>query len=376
MRADVPRWFVRGTALAFGVALAAGIIYVLLAASGVVVLVFVALLLASGLEPLVDRVRTRTPLARGATLLFVYAGIFVIIAALVLLILPSAINQFNELGPRLQPLLDDAREWAATLQPEAVSQGLIALIDTLQEAVVPTDPQAPNPDQLIELGLTFAEAVISVVAVLTMIYFWLTERARLQRFVLALVPADRRAGARDAWNQMEGRLGSWVRGQLIIMGSVGIATTIAYFLIGLEGALLLGLLAALFEVIPLVGPALGAVPALIVAAITGDVQTVLLVALVYFVIQLVEGNFLIPVVMHNTIGVPPFLVFVSILVGAAVAGIPGALLSVPLVAAVLVVLERMQARESTVPISPEKPPPEELQELADLIEDKPTPASS
>jgi len=370
VRTDVFRWFARGAALAFGAALVVAIIYVALAASSVIVLVFIALLLASGLEPLVDRVRTRTPLARGATLLFLYAGIFIILASLLLLIVPSAINQFNDLGTRVQPLLADARAWAATLQPEAVSQAVIALIDTLQKTLAADEITAPDPDQLIQIGLTFAEAVISIVAVLTMIYFWLTERARMQRFALALLPADRRAGTRDAWNQVELRLGAWVRGQLIIMGSVGVATSIAYFLIGLEGALLLGLIAALFEVIPLVGPLLGAIPALAVAATTGDVQTVLLVAAVYFVIQVLEGNVLIPKVMHNTIGVPPFLVFVSILVGAAVAGIPGALLSVPVVAALLVMLERLQARESPVPISPEKPPPEDV---AELVEDEPAP---
>jgi predicted PurR-regulated permease PerM len=188
-----------------------------------------------------------------------------------------------------------------------------------------------------------------------MVYFWLTERARLQRFFLALLPADKRAGAREAWNEMELRLGAWVRGQLILMGSVGAATTVAYFLIGLEGPLLLGLIAALAEAIPLVGPALGAVPALIVAAMTGRIEVVLLVAVVYVVIQIVEGNILVPVVMHNTIGVPPFLVVVSILAGAAIAGVPGALLSVPVAAALLVVVERLQARRETVPLSPAQP---------------------
>jgi predicted PurR-regulated permease PerM len=204
------------------------------------------------------------------------------------------------------------------------------------------------------------------VSVLVMVYFWLTERARLQRFTLALVPADRRGGTREAWNQIELRLGGWVRGQLILMGFVGLATTIAYFLIGLDGPLLLGVLAALCEAIPLVGPAIGAVPALAVAALTGNVETVILVAAVYFVIQLVEGNILVPLVMHNTIGVPPFLVFVSILGGGVIAGIPGALISVPLVASLLVIVERLQARDSPVPLSPQPPPPE----VADLVGDE------
>ena len=109
------------------------------------------------------------------------------------------------------------------------------------------------------------------------------------------------------------------------------------------------------EVIPLVGPALGAVPALVVAALTGRIEVVILVAVVYFVIQVVEGNILVPLVMHNAIGIPPFLVFISILAGAAIAGIPGALIAVPLMAALLVIVERLQARTDTVPLSPSAP---------------------
>jgi len=362
MRAEAFRWFVRGTGMALGVALAVAIVYGLVIGAKVVVLVFIALLLASGLEPLIDRVRAHSRLGRGVTLLLVYAVFFLGMAALVLLIVPGAINQFNDLGTRLTPLLDGAREWARSIVPRALSTSLVGLINTIRRALAPSAPTGPDPDELIALGVTFAEVVVSVVSVMALVYFWLTERAYLQRFALALLPADRRAGAREAWNEIELRLGSWVRGQLILMLTIGVATTIAYFLIGLEGALLLGLIAALAELIPLIGPALGAVPALLVAAMTGNIETVLIVAVVYFIIQTVEGNVLVPLVMHNTIGVPPFIVFASILAGAAIAGIPGALLSVPLAAALLVVVERLQARDQPVPLS-NKAPPEEVAEL-------------
>jgi predicted PurR-regulated permease PerM len=355
VRAEAFRWFVRGVGLAFGVALTVALVYGLLQSARVLVLVFLALLLASGLEPLIDRVRARSSLGRGATLLLVYAGFFALVAVVALLVIPGAVTQFGELGERISPLFANAREWAQTVEPRALSVSLVGLVDTLQRVLVPTGTSAPEPDQLIALGLTFAEIVISTIAVLTMVYFWLTERARLQRFFLALLPADKRGGAREAWNEMELRLGGWVRGQLILMGSVGVATTIAYFLIGLEGPLLLGLIAALAEAIPLVGPALGAVPALIVAAMTGRIEVVILVAVVYVVIQIVEGNILVPVVMRNTIGVPPFLVVISILAGAAIAGIAGALLSVPLIAALLVIVERLQARTETIPLAPVEP---------------------
>ncbi|MEA2678098.1 MAG: hypothetical protein QOJ81_2239 [Chloroflexota bacterium] len=356
MRADAYRWFVMGAALTFGVALAAIVLYGMLFAAKVLVLVFIAVLLASGLEPLVHGVRTRSPLGRGATLLAVYAAFFGAVAGLALLVIPSAVTQLGEFGTRVTPLLDSTRDWARTIEPHALSVSLVGLVDTVQRVLVPATSSAPEPDQLIALGLTFAEIVISVLAVLSLVYFWLTERARLQRFALALLPAERRAGARMAWNEMELRLGGWVRGQLILMGSVGVATTIAYFLIGLDGALILGLIAGLAEAIPLIGPALGAVPALLVAAITGRIEVVILVAVVYVVIQIVEGNVLMPLVMRNTIGVPPFLVFVSILAGAAIAGVPGAFISVPLVAVLLVMVERLQARSETIPLSPAAPP--------------------
>ena len=346
---------VRGAALALGAALAVAVVYGLVLGARALVLVFIALLLASGLEPLIRRVRTHSPLGRGATLLLVYAGFFVIVASIVLLIVPSAVNQLNELGARLGPILADTREWARTIEPRFLSVSLVGLLTTFQRVLVPSAGDAPEPEQLIALGLTFAEIVISVISVLALVYFWLTERAHLQRFALAMLPATRREAAREAWNEIEDRLGAWVRGQLILMGSVGLATTVAYFLIGLDGPVLLGLIAGLAEAIPLIGPALGAVPALIVAALTGNIETVLLVALVYFAIQVIEGNVLVPLVMHNTIGIPPFIVFASILVGAAIAGIAGALIAVPLAAALLVIAERLQARTETIPLSTSSP---------------------
>lgn len=350
MRSEAFQWLVRGVGFALGVALVALILAGVGLAGRVVVLVFIALLLAAGIEPVVDWVRARSRVGRGATVLLVYAAFFVTVVALVLLVLPGAVAQFNDLGTRLAPILANARDWAAGIEPRALSASLGAIIDALHEALNPSSGTPPDPDAVIEVGITVADLAISLASVLAMVFFWLTERARLQRFALALLPADRRAGLREAWNEIELRLGSWVRGQLILMGSMGLMTGVAYFLIGLEGALLLAVIAALTEAIPIVGPLLGAVPALVVAAMTGRVEIVLIVALVYIAIQIIESNVLLPLVMRNTIGIPPFLVIVSILAGAAIGGIVGALMAVPVAAALLVVLERLQARDATVNI--------------------------
>ena len=135
------------------------------------------------------------------------------------------------------------------------------------------------------------------------------------------------------------------------MGTMGVATGIAYTLLGLPGALLLGLIAALTEAIPIVGPLLGAIPAVLVAA-TVSPELAVVVAGVYVVIQLIEGSVLVPIVMRNTIGISPLLVLVSLLVGAAVGGFVGAFLAVPIAASIEIVLSRLQARETPVAQDP------------------------
>ena len=190
--------------------------------------------------------------------------------------------------------------------------------------------------------------LVSLVTLLAVVFFWLLEHARLQRFTLAFLPSERRGGAREAWNEIENRLGLWVRGQLILMGTMGVATGLTYTLLGLPSPMLLALIAAVMEAVPLVGPLLGAIPAILVAA-TVSPELALAVAGIYLVIQLVEGNVLVPLVMRNTIGLSPFLVIVSLLIGGGAGGIVGALLAVPIAAAMLAVLERLQARD--VPIA-------------------------
>jgi predicted PurR-regulated permease PerM len=342
---------VRGLGFALGALVVLTIAMAFASAAKVGVLIFVALVLASGLEPSTEFLRNRLPIGRGASVLVVYAAFFIGVVGILVLIVPAAIGQLNLVGTRLGPVLASARTWADTVQPQFLGASISALIEALQRMTTNSSAE-PNASDVLAFGVTVAEAAISTVSVLALVYFWLTGRARFQRFVLALFPEWRRAGAREAWNDIEGRLGSWVRAQVILMGAMGVMTTIAYAVIGLEGALLLGVLAALAEAIPLIGPALGVLPALGVAAMTGDLSKVAIVAVVYVVIQVFEGNVLVPMVMRRTMNVPPFLVVAGILVGAAVGGLVGALLAMPAVAALLAVMERMQARDSIVQAEP------------------------
>jgi predicted PurR-regulated permease PerM len=340
----------RGAGMAVGVVCVAAIVLVGVAARNVLILMLIAVILAAGLQPFIAWLRGHLPIGRGPTILLVYGLFLAVVVGMALVVVPAALAQFDRTVASLPPFFDRAREWAATLRPPGLSRTVASLVDAAARSIRPPDP-TPSTGQVVQVGLTLAEVVTTVLTLLTVVYFWLTEHARLQRYVLAFVAQPRRRRARDVWNAAETRLGMWVRGELILMSSIGVATGVAYTLLGLPSALLLGLLAALAEAIPIVGPLLGAIPAVLVAG-TISPDLALAVAGVYLVLQLIEGNVLVPLVMRNTTGISPFLVIISILIGGAVGGFVGALLAVPISAAGEVLIEGLQAREVPVAQDP------------------------
>jgi predicted PurR-regulated permease PerM len=346
--ASFGRSIVRGAGLAIGVAIVAAVILVGYAAIHVLLLVFIAVILASGLSPIVDGLRGRLPIGRSATILIVYGLFLAVVVGLAFVIVPAAMAQLQHVQASLPPLFEQTRQWASTLRPATLSQTIVSLLDTAERTV---SAPAPAPGQLLEVGMTVAQGVMALLTLFTVVFFWMTERARLQRYVLAFIPRERRKGAHLGWNAAEHRLGRWVRGQLILMSTIGIGTGIAYTLLGVPASLLLGLFAALAEAIPIVGPLIGAIPAVLVAA-TVSPQLALVVAGVYLVLQIIEGNVLVPIVMRNTIGISPFLVIISVLIGGAAGGFAGALLAVPIAAVGEIVVEGLQARRVPVAQDP------------------------
>lgn len=348
MRHLVVAWAARGAGLAIGAG--AVLLLALLAAAAlkVLALAFIAILLAAALEPMVGAIRARFHTPRSAAILLVYAGFFALVAAFSVLILPAAIGQAQATVTRLPGFLDQVEAWASDLRPEPAGRTVLSLVDAARDAIRPA--VTPRPNEVVQAGLTLADVLGSMGAMLALVFFWLMGHARFQRYVLSFVAHERRAGVRDTWNEIEGRLGLWLRGQLIVMATVGLMAGVAYVVLGVPSALLLALIAALLEAVPMVGPILGAIPALLAAATVspGLVVGVLIAATI---VQLIENNILVPIIMRNTIGLSPFVVTITLLFGAAVGGIFGALLAVPIAAVLEVIGAHLQDRR--VPVAQE-----------------------
>ena len=373
MRTETISWAVRGAGLAIGVGTVVLLAFLAGAARDILLLVFLAILLGAALEPLVGQIRGRTGIGRGLSILIVYATFLVAVVGVAVFLVPAALVQLGGAFERLPEFLDRVRAWSSNLRPEALSDGVGALINAVEAPFRPGQP--PDPDGIVGVSLAVGHVAAALVTLLALVFFWLTERSRLQRYALAFMPEARRAGIRDAWNEVESRLGMWVRGQLVLMATIGIATGVAYSVLGLPGALLLALIAALTEVIPIVGPLIGVIPALLVAT-TISPETAIFTIGVYLLIHAVEGNVLVPIVMRNTVGLSPFLVLVSLLIGGAAGGILGAIVAVPIVAGLTVILDRLQDRQTPVQVDPaaERVPEEDVRhELERRSPDSPAP---
>lgn len=349
MRTETVSWVARGAGLAVGVGAVLLLAGLFVSARDVVLLVFIAVLLGAALEPVVGWIRSRSGLSRGPAILIVYAIFLAMVVGIAVFIVPAALVQLTAALDRLPAFVEQIRAWSSTLRPDSLAQGLGALLDAAEAPFARSGP--PDPKSVVDVSIVVGAAAAALVTLLFLVFFWLTERPRLQRYALAFLPPERRAGTRDAWNEVESKLGAWARGQLVLMASIGVATGIAYSMIGLPAAVLLALVAALAEVIPIVGPFIGAVPAVLIAT-TVSPQTALITMGVYLLLQIVEGNVLVPLVMRNSVGLSPFLVLLSLLIGSAAGGILGAVVSVPIVAALTVVLHRLQDRETPVLIDP------------------------
>jgi predicted PurR-regulated permease PerM len=298
-------------------------------------LFLVAVLLATAIEPLVLRLR-RGPFSRGQGILIVYTAIMLVLAGVLAVTIPVLLAEAGSFSQTYPLALERVRGLVYGVDPQVLGPAAEQAV----AKAAPSGEPADTGETALTVGVTVAEAAFAAVTVFMVAYYWLTERVEIKRAFLSVFPRARRVVIGTIWNEIEQVMGAWMRGQLLLMLFIGGACAIGYTLLGLRYALLLALIAGLLEVVPIVGPYLGAIPAILVA-LTQDVQTAVYVGLFTLVIQLVEGNVLVPRVMAQTVGVSSLTVVLGLLVGAALGGIPGALVAVPVAAAAQVLVKHL-----------------------------------
>jgi predicted PurR-regulated permease PerM len=303
-----------------------------------VISVLIAFIFASAISPLVTRLNRRLPLASSIGL--VYLGLIAVVAALLAIIITPLAQQTGTLISTAPDLLGAAQTRLAELQDRFDLPGDL-LTPNLQGYYGDLAQRAPAlAAGVLNITVGFFTGLAGMLVVLVLAFYWLLERRDVEGTWLSLVPARHRGEAREIIEEIEGKLGAYVRGQLILALIVGILSFAGLLILRVPYSLVLALIGGVGEMIPLIGPFVGAVPAVIIAFATTSPQTAIFVAILYFGIQQTENNLLVPKVMHRSVGLSPMTVLLAVLAGGTLLGIIGALLAVPTASAAQVILKR------------------------------------
>ncbi|GAB4538724.1 MAG: AI-2E family transporter [Anaerolineales bacterium] len=327
---------------------------VLYAREGVKALV-VAAFVAYVINPAVVLLTRNTRLTRPAAVNVVY------FSALILLVgLPSTLTPifFEEIKIIAQDILTLSREISATLsKPIAVGgmrfefqqmgEGIAHLQDTLLK---------PLPEQALQLLETTSVSILWFLVVLVGVYAFLSEWPRIRSALITFGPPESHEEMRELYKRVRRVWMSYLRGQIVLMFIVGVAFTIAWFIVGIPGALVLGVIAGLFTLVPDVGPFVAAAMAVGVALLEGSNWIPLsnfwvagIVALVYFVLINIKNFLLRPYIMGRSVHMNEAVIFISIIIATILEGIMGALLIVPLLASVVVIFDYLRRRVMGLP---------------------------
>lgn len=282
-------------------------------------------------------------------LLLVYLALLTLFGLFLLLIVPMLAGQVSSVVDKLpqhytelrQGLIDSNNRF---IQRLALGLPLTVRFSLSSVAAPPTENAALaaiGPALQVFSGL--AKGLFVIVAILVLAYYWVQEGELLIRRAILVLPAERREPTRVLYGELEGKVSGYFRGQAILCLAVGLLVLIGYLIIGLPYAVGLALIMVVCEAIPMIGPLLGAIPAMIVA-LTLAPDKILATALVIFVAQMSENHLLVPRIMDRSVGVNPIITILGIAAFGALFGFAGALLAVPLSAMVQIIVARAMFR--------------------------------
>jgi predicted PurR-regulated permease PerM len=310
-------------------------------AAGVLFLFFAAVIIAEGIRPLVARLR-RAGLPRALAVGLVYLAFFLLLALLAWLLIQPLLAQATAFISALPTYITQAQDLIGRIQRFVGDNPQLAQGVQLLEQQIGSFLQQWVPF-ILRLPLTLGDLVFTVVVVLAMAFFWLTAIDGLRPFLLDLLPPRAAPSAEAVLDEISVKLGGYLRGVVTNMLVIGILTGLGLWILGVPYPALLGILAGLTEVIPFLGPWIsGSVAILVALVVVGPLKAVEVVAL-FFIIQNVEGNTLVPLVMQRSVDLNPLVVIVGVLLGGAIFGLAGSILSVPLAAVIQVLIVRVLA---------------------------------
>lgn len=296
----------------------------------IVIVLLLALVLASAMEPMVEYLHSKK-IPRFVSVLGAYVIVIGFIGLMIALLSPLVIDQAKLLSENLP-------RYAVELQAKYPSLNLLfggADLSTIAQKILSTSGTSSG---IFDRTLGLFNGLVALVTVLVFSFYLVAADKGMKQFVGDLVPTKYQTVIVNLIAKIQRKMGLWVVGQCILSLFIFGLTYIGLTLLGVEYALVLAIIAGLLEIVPYVGPFVAAIPAVFFALIQSP-PLVIGVIFLYVIIQKTEGYILVPKVMEKTVGTSPLVVLLSLLIGYKLAGVLGILLAVPLAGAITVIIK-------------------------------------
>lgn len=309
-------------------------------AKGILLPFFIAVIISYLLHPIVTLLHNRG-IPRSIAVLFIYIIFFGSIAIILTKAFPLLAAQIKDLTEYLPDMISKFEGWSDGIRhdhsnplPDTFQDGIDATLESLEKKM---SEGFTNVMSWISntIGIFFSIVLVPFVA-----FYILKDYKLLEKTIITFVPRKKRKEMIRLANDIDEALGNYVRGQLLVCTIIGILAYIGYLVIGLEYSLVLASIVAITNIIPYLGPFIGAAPAIIVG-LSVSWKMALSVLVINLIIQMIEGNILSPQIVGRRLHIHPLFIILALLIGGNLGGIIGLILAVPTFAILKVIIQHI-----------------------------------
>lgn len=310
-------------------------LYFIYLISDVLILFFVALVFSSGLDPWVDWLKKRK-LPRSISVLLLYLIVFSILTLVLYSLIPPIIKEVNDMSNNFPRYLESISSRYSDLKDYSAKYGLLDNVKGFLDFV--SGYLSTTASGIFFTVTNIFGGIFSFILILVLTFYMVVEESAMKKLVWSIAPERHQPYLMHLINRVQIKIGYWLRGQLILALTLAIMAYIGLLILGVNYALILAVLVGLFSFIPYMGAILGSIPTLLIAFTQSSLLAVLVIIL-FYIIHFIEGNFLYPKIMEKAVGLNPIISILAMLAGFKLAGFIGAILSIPVTAAVAVFIK-------------------------------------
>jgi predicted PurR-regulated permease PerM len=321
------------------------LIAILWLARDALMLIYVSALIAMGFAPLVRIIespqsKTRRRLPRWFAILVIYVVILGVLALVALAVVPPLVSQAAALWAKMPEEFDHFQRFLVRYK---LLRRPITLAEAVQNAPEGASAGAASAVGTVLVALSnLVGGIFGLITILILSFYLLVEAKSMFEYVSRFIPPARRGDVANAVSEAVVKVSAWLRAQFVLAGLMGTFAAVGLFIMGVPYFYVVALIAAIGETIPIVGPIVGGVTAVIVAFGVSP-KLALMVGVYFFVLHQLEANVLVPKIMEKRVGVSPVAVMVALLIGGALMGLVGAILAIPTAAMLSIIVDQVAA---------------------------------